>query len=67
MPVVVIEKTMMEKCLGEIISAAKGESAAVKEKKEDTHKMATGLTRRSHTLDSKKLDYTDYRMITPII
>ena len=33
------EKTMMEKLAGEIISAAKGEGAAVK-KKEDTHKMA---------------------------
>ena len=33
------EKTMMEKLAGEIISASKGEGAAVK-KKEDTHKMA---------------------------
>ena len=33
------EKTMHEKLAGEIISASKGEGAAVK-KKEDTHKMA---------------------------
>ena len=41
------EKTMMEKLAGEIISAAKGERAAVK-KKEDTHKMAEANKAFSH-------------------
>ena len=41
------EKTMMEKLAGEIISAAKGEGAAVK-KKEDTHKMAEANKAFSH-------------------
>ena len=41
------EKTMMEKVAGEIISAAKGEGAAVK-KKEDTHKMAEANKAFSH-------------------
>ena len=43
----VCEKTMMEKLAGEIISAAKGEGAAVK-KKEDTHKMAEANKAFSH-------------------
>ena len=41
------EKTMMEKLAGEIISAAKGEGAAVK-KKEDMHKMAEANKAFSH-------------------
>ena len=41
------EKTMMEKLAGEIMSAAKGEGAAVK-KKEDTHKMAEANKEFSH-------------------
>ena len=41
------EKTMMEKLAGEIMSAAKGEGAAVK-KKEDTHKMAEANKAFSH-------------------
>jgi small subunit ribosomal protein S7 len=41
------EKTMREKLAGEIISAAKGEGAAVK-KKEDTHKMAEANKAFSH-------------------
>jgi small subunit ribosomal protein S7 len=41
------EKTIMEKLAGEIISAAKGEGAAVK-KKEDTHKMAEANKAFSH-------------------
>ena len=41
------EKTMTEKLAGEIISAAKGEGAAVK-KKEDTHKMAEANKAYSH-------------------
>ena len=41
------EKTMMEKLAGEIISAAKGEGAAVK-KKEDTHKKAEANKAFSH-------------------
>ena len=41
------EKTMMEKLAGEIISAAKGEGAAVK-KKEDTHKLAEANKAFSH-------------------
>jgi small subunit ribosomal protein S7 len=41
------EKTMMEKLAAEIISAAKGEGAAVK-KKEDTHKMAEANKAFSH-------------------
>jgi len=41
------EKTMMEKLAGEIISAAKGEGAAVK-KREDTHKMAEANKAFSH-------------------
>jgi len=41
------EKTMMEKLAGEIISASKGEGAAVK-KKEDTHKMAEANKASSH-------------------
>ena len=41
------EKTMTEKLGGEIISAAKGEGAAVK-KKEDTHKMAEANKAFSH-------------------
>jgi len=41
------EKTMMEKLAGEIISAAKGEGAAVK-KKEDTHKRAEANKAFSH-------------------
>ena len=41
------EKTMQEKLAGEIISAAKGEGAAVK-KKEDTHKMAEANKAFSH-------------------
>ena len=41
------EKSMMEKLAGEIISAAKGEGAAVK-KKEDTHKMAEANKAFSH-------------------
>ena len=41
------EKTMMEKLAGEIISASKGEGAAVK-KKEDTHKMAEANKAFSH-------------------
>ena len=41
------EKTMMEKLAGEIISAAKGEGAAVK-KKEHTHKMAEANKAFSH-------------------
>ena len=41
------EKTMKEKLAGEIISAAKGEGAAVK-KKEDTHKMAEANKAFSH-------------------
>ena len=41
------EKTMTEKLAGEIISAAKGEGAAVK-KKEDTHKMAEANKAFSH-------------------
>jgi small subunit ribosomal protein S7 len=41
------EKTMHEKLAGEIISAAKGEGAAVK-KKEDTHKMAEANKAFSH-------------------
>ena len=41
------EKTMCEKLAGEIISASKGEGAAVK-KKEDTHKMAEANKAFSH-------------------
>ena len=41
------EKTMHEKLAAEIISAAKGEGAAVK-KKEDTHKMAEANKAFSH-------------------
>ena len=41
------EKTMHEKLAGEIISASKGEGAAVK-KKEDTHKMAEANKAFSH-------------------
>ena len=41
------EKTMQAKLAGEIISAAKGEGAAVK-KKEDTHKMAEANKAFSH-------------------
>jgi small subunit ribosomal protein S7 len=41
------EKTMMEKLAGEIVSASKGEGAAVK-KKEDTHKMAEANKAFSH-------------------
>ena len=41
------EKTMTEKLAGEIISASKGEGAAVK-KKEDTHKMAEANKAFSH-------------------
>ncbi len=41
------EKTMMEKLAAEIISASKGEGAAVK-KKEDTHKMAEANKAFSH-------------------
>ncbi|MCC2598628.1 30S ribosomal protein S7 [Sphingobacterium sp. FBM7-1] len=41
------EKTMREKLAGEIISASKGEGAAVK-KKEDTHKMAEANKAFSH-------------------
>jgi len=41
------EKTMFEKLAGEIISAAKGEGAAVK-RKEDTHKMAEANKAFSH-------------------
>ncbi|HZY35325.1 MAG TPA: 30S ribosomal protein S7 [Mucilaginibacter sp.] len=41
------EKTMQEKLAGEIISASKGEGAAVK-KKEDTHKMAEANKAFSH-------------------
>lgn len=41
------EKTMYEKLAGEIISASKGEGAAVK-KKEDTHKMAEANKAFSH-------------------
>jgi len=41
------EKTMTEKLAGEIISAAKGEGAAVK-KREDTHKMAEANKAFSH-------------------
>jgi small subunit ribosomal protein S7 len=41
------EKTMIEKLAGEIISASKGEGAAVK-KKEDTHKMAEANKAFSH-------------------
>jgi small subunit ribosomal protein S7 len=41
------EKTMFEKLAGEIISASKGEGAAVK-KKEDTHKMAEANKAFSH-------------------
>ena len=41
------EKTMMEKLAGEIISASKGEGAAVK-KKEVTHKMAEANKAFSH-------------------
>src|SRR5882757_1081243 len=41
------DKTMMEKLAGEIMSAAKGEGAAVK-KKEDTHKMAEANKAFSH-------------------
>ena len=41
------EKTMHEKLVGEIISASKGEGAAVK-KKEDTHKMAEANKAFSH-------------------
>jgi small subunit ribosomal protein S7 len=41
------EKTMKEKLAGEIVSAAKGEGAAVK-KKEDTHKMAEANKAFSH-------------------
>lgn len=41
------EKTMMERLAGEIISASKGEGAAVK-KKEDTHKMAEANKAFSH-------------------
>ncbi len=41
------EKTMADKLAGEIISAAKGEGAAVK-KREDTHKMAEANKAFSH-------------------
>ena len=41
------EKSMKEKLAGEIVSAAKGEGAAVK-KKEDTHKMAEANKAFSH-------------------
>ncbi|NQD70209.1 30S ribosomal protein S7 [Sphingobacterium shayense] len=41
------EKNMFEKLAGEIISASKGEGAAVK-KKEDTHKMAEANKAFSH-------------------
>ena len=41
------EKTMKEKLAAEIVSAAKGEGAAVK-KKEDTHKMAEANKAFSH-------------------
>lgn len=41
------EKTMYEKLAGEIISASKGEGAAVK-KKEDTHRMAEANRAFSH-------------------
>lgn len=41
------EKTMQEKLAGEILSAAKGEGAAVK-KKEDTHRMAEANKAFSH-------------------
>ena len=41
------EKTMKEKLAGEMVSAAKGEGAAVK-KKEDTHKMAEANKAFSH-------------------
>jgi len=41
------EKTMFEKLAGEIISASKGEGAAVK-RKEDTHKMAEANKAFSH-------------------
>ncbi len=43
----IAEKTMFEKLAGEIISASKGEGAAVK-KKEDTHKMAEANKAFSH-------------------
>jgi small subunit ribosomal protein S7 len=43
----VVKKTMFEKLAGEIISASKGEGAAVK-KKEDTHKMAEANKAFSH-------------------
>jgi len=41
------EKTMMERLAGEIISASKGEGAAVK-KKDDTHRMAEANKAFSH-------------------
>lgn len=41
------EKTMIEKLAGEIISASKGEGAAVK-KKDDTHRMAEANKAFSH-------------------
>ena len=41
------EKTMVEKLAGEIISASKGEGAAVK-KKDDTHRMADANKAFSH-------------------
>ncbi|WP_194972917.1 30S ribosomal protein S7 [Aquiflexum lacus] len=41
------EKTMMDRLAGEIISAAKGEGAAVK-KKDDTHRMAEANKAFSH-------------------
>ncbi|MEX0882754.1 MAG: 30S ribosomal protein S7 [Cyclobacteriaceae bacterium] len=41
------EKTMMDRLSGEIISAAKGEGAAVK-KKDDTHRMAEANKAFSH-------------------
>jgi small subunit ribosomal protein S7 len=41
------EKTMMEKLAGEIISASKGEGAAIK-KKDDTHRMAEANKAFSH-------------------
>jgi small subunit ribosomal protein S7 len=41
------EKTMMDRLAGEIISASKGEGAAVK-KKDDTHRMAEANKAFSH-------------------
>ena len=41
------EKTMVDRLAGEIISASKGEGAAVK-KKDDTHRMAEANKAFSH-------------------